>query len=41
LTLFATYVGFLLFGLLGMLLAPPVAMLVKRMAFRGQRGKSV
>lgn len=39
LTLFATYVGFLLFGLLGMLLAPPVAMLVKRVAFRGRKGE--
>ena len=30
LTLFATYVGFVLFGLLGMILAPMVALLVKR-----------
>ena len=30
LTLFATYVGFSLFGVLGMILAPVVALLVKR-----------
>jgi predicted PurR-regulated permease PerM len=31
LTLFATYVGFVLFGLLGMLLAPVVALVIKRL----------
>lgn len=36
LTLFATYVGFSLFGLLGMLLAPLAALLVKKLI--GERG---
>ena len=31
LTLFATYVGFVLFGLLGMILAPVIALLAKRL----------
>ena len=31
LTLFATYVGFVLFGIVGMILAPVVALFAKRM----------
>ncbi len=39
LALFATYVGFFFFGLPGMILAPPVAMLVKRVFFGSGEGE--
>lgn len=38
LTLFATYVGFVLFGLLGMILAPIVALVAKRLICLPKRG---